>query len=170
MGGGWWFSISPVRALVILNFLHYRIVMSIFANRGAYQRRETSPRPTPKLFTYDRRGRLLCHGLPGLRNCPRRMVLVPAIVSASVTVPLSHLRCDEDNRPRCCKRPQAFHSEAISQIRRIYFVEKSSPFGLLFSGAGDRDRTGTWVAPHGILSPGRLPVPPHRRGAIFIYR
>ena len=29
--------------------------------------------------------------------------------------------------------------------------------------AGDRDRTGTVLSYHGILSPGRLPVPPHRR-------
>ena len=30
-------------------------------------------------------------------------------------------------------------------------------------GAGDRGRTGTILTYHGILSPGRLPVPPHRR-------
>ena len=38
---------------------------------------------------------------------------------------------------------------------------------ILFSshgGAGDRDRTGTILTYHGILSPGRLPVPPHRQG------
>ena len=29
-------------------------------------------------------------------------------------------------------------------------------------GAGDRDRTGTILSYHGILSPGRLPIPPHR--------
>ena len=29
--------------------------------------------------------------------------------------------------------------------------------------AGDRNRTGTGIATHGILSPGRLPVPPRRR-------
>ena len=28
--------------------------------------------------------------------------------------------------------------------------------------AGDRDRTGTGITTHGILSPGRLPVPPRR--------
>ncbi len=32
-------------------------------------------------------------------------------------------------------------------------------------GAGDRDRTGTILSYHGILSPGRLPVPPHRQGS-----
>ena len=31
-----------------------------------------------------------------------------------------------------------------------------------FDNAGDRDRTGTGIATHGILSPGRLPVPPRR--------
>ena len=30
-------------------------------------------------------------------------------------------------------------------------------------GAGDRDRTGTILTYHGILSPGRLPVPPRRQ-------
>ena len=30
-------------------------------------------------------------------------------------------------------------------------------------GAGNRDRTGTILSYHGILSPGRLPVPPHRQ-------
>ena len=30
-------------------------------------------------------------------------------------------------------------------------------------GAGDRGRTGTILSYHGILSPGRLPIPPHRR-------
>ena len=32
----------------------------------------------------------------------------------------------------------------------------------LKSHAGDRNRTGTGIATHGILSPGRLPVPPRR--------
>jgi hypothetical protein len=30
-------------------------------------------------------------------------------------------------------------------------------------GAGDRDRTGTGLSAHGILSPRRLPIPPLRR-------
>ena len=33
-------------------------------------------------------------------------------------------------------------------------------------GAGDRGRTGTILSYHGILSPGRLPVPPHRRSSM----
>ena len=36
---------------------------------------------------------------------------------------------------------------------------------LSLGGAGDRDRTGTILTYHGILSPGRLPVPPHRQGS-----
>ncbi len=35
-------------------------------------------------------------------------------------------------------------------------------------GAGDRGRTGTILTYHGILSPGRLPVPPHRRTVLFV--
>ena len=38
--------------------------------------------------------------------------------------------------------------------------------GFLF-GAGDRGRTGTSITAHGILSPGRLPVPPHRQMYVF---
>ena len=34
---------------------------------------------------------------------------------------------------------------------------------LSLDGAGDRDRTGTILSYHGILSPGRLPIPPHRQ-------
>ena len=36
----------------------------------------------------------------------------------------------------------------------------SIPLHIL--AAGDRNRTGTGIATHGILSPGRLPVPPRR--------
>jgi hypothetical protein len=34
---------------------------------------------------------------------------------------------------------------------------------VLPQSAGDRNRTGTGITTHGILSPGRLPVPPRRR-------
>ena len=37
---------------------------------------------------------------------------------------------------------------------------------LSLGGAGDRDRTGTILTYHGILSPGRLPIPPHRRSSM----
>ena len=33
----------------------------------------------------------------------------------------------------------------------------------IWCGAGDRSRTGTILSYHGILSPGRLPIPPHRQ-------
>lgn len=32
-----------------------------------------------------------------------------------------------------------------------------------FHNAGDRGRTGTGISTHGILSPGRLPIPPRRQ-------
>ena len=38
-------------------------------------------------------------------------------------------------------------------------------FNGLGAGGGDRTRTG--VSPHGILSPGRLPIPPPRHEAGF---
>ena len=38
----------------------------------------------------------------------------------------------------------------------------NSTFLLLFTNAADRNRTGTGITTHGILSPGRLPVPPRR--------
>ena len=41
----------------------------------------------------------------------------------------------------------------------------NDPWRVSLSGAGDRDRTGTILSYHGILSPGRLPVPPHRQGS-----
>ena len=33
---------------------------------------------------------------------------------------------------------------------------------MLQNSAGDRGRTGTGISTHGILSPGRLPIPPRR--------
>ena len=44
-----------------------------------------------------------------------------------------------------------------------YYGKKLVRKNELFSGAGDRGRTGTSITAHGILSPGRLPVPPHRQ-------
>ncbi len=49
-------------------------------------------------------------------------------------------------------------------------TKKEYPKGYSFFGAGDRDRTGTGIATHGILSPGRLPVPPHRHVRFLIAR
>ncbi len=36
-----------------------------------------------------------------------------------------------------------------------------------FFNAGNRNRTGTGVTTHRILSPGRLPVPPHQHFKLF---
>ena len=43
--------------------------------------------------------------------------------------------------------------------------EKHHCFSLT---AGDRDRTGTGITTHGILSPGRLPVPPRRHLPYYV--
>ena len=47
-------------------------------------------------------------------------------------------------------------------MTRINQIKKEPYFYDSFT-AGDRNRTGTGIATHGILSPGRLPVPPRRR-------
>ena len=39
---------------------------------------------------------------------------------------------------------------------------------LLDIGTGDRGRTGTGITTHGILSPGRLPIPPRRHNKLFL--
>ena len=43
----------------------------------------------------------------------------------------------------------------------------NSTFLSLLSTAADRNRTGTGITTHGILSPGRLPVPPLRHVILF---
>ena len=46
-----------------------------------------------------------------------------------------------------------------SKIKKDLSIRKIS----LFTSAADRNRTGTGITTHGILSPGRLPVPPLRQ-------
>ncbi len=53
-------------------------------------------------------------------------------------------------------------------IRR--FLPPRDRMAMPCSGAGDRDRTGTGVTTHGILSPGRLPISPLRQGKIIMRR
>lgn len=48
--------------------------------------------------------------------------------------------------------------KAVRMLLTALIAVKTAIFG-----AGDRDRTGTRGKPHRILSPGRLPVPPHQR-------
>ena len=53
------------------------------------------------------------------------------------------------------------------------FAKRKKPGRMLrpgFCGAGDRDRTGTGVATHGILSPGRLPISPLRQLLVSLYQ
>ncbi len=46
----------------------------------------------------------------------------------------------------------------------LFLIQKNRAYPIAVSsvGADGRDRTDTGIASHGILSPGRLPVPPHR--------
>ena len=54
-----------------------------------------------------------------------------------------------------------FLSGVPSNIQKIREALKSTIL-LSFMNAADRNRTGTGITTHGILSPGRLPVPPLR--------
>ena len=51
---------------------------------------------------------------------------------------------------------------ALTSVRRRMGCVQVTSFALNLIGAGDQDRTGTVITDHGILSPGRLPIPPHR--------
>ena len=73
-----------------------------------------------------------------------------------------------DIRSVCLLPLLAFRSLRLPSVALAPFVR---PRVLLApGGAGDRDRTGTILPYHGILSPGRLPVPPHRRSAVELLR
>ena len=54
-----------------------------------------------------------------------------------------------------------FLSNVSSKYKKIREALNST-LPLLFMNAADRNRTGTGITTHGILSPGRLPVPPLR--------
>ena len=62
-----------------------------------------------------------------------------------------------------------------SDLYKIYLflkkikIAQNPRFQAIFGGADDRGRTGTGIASHGILSPGRLPVPPHRQMLFTTY-
>ena len=44
----------------------------------------------------------------------------------------------------------------------VLSIKKRPRLRAVFFNAGNRNRTGTGVTTHRILSPGRLPVPPHQ--------
>ena len=46
----------------------------------------------------------------------------------------------------------------LKKEEKLYKINVS----LIYNHAADRNRTGTGITTHGILSPGRLPVPPLR--------
>ena len=66
--------------------------------------------------------------------------------------------------PDLNQRPSGYEPDELPDCStpryKIIFV---LPTPQTESGAGDRNRTGTGEKSHGILSPGRLPVPPLRR-------
>ena len=54
----------------------------------------------------------------------------------------------------------------VSFAHEMGFVHQAI---LTIQNAADRNRTGTGITTHGILSPGRLPVPPLRHSIIIPY-
>jgi hypothetical protein len=58
-------------------------------------------------------------------------------------------------------RPPGYEPDELptALLRDILLTDASA-------NAGDRGRTGTSIAAHGILSPGRLPIPPRRQKKI----
>ena len=59
------------------------------------------------------------------------------------------------------------HTFRIQKSRKL-LIYKS--LRLKKRNAADRNRTGTGITTHGILSPGRLPVPPLRHNNLFSYQ
>ena len=51
---------------------------------------------------------------------------------------------------------------SLCKTSNFLFNKKEPCFCMILFYAGDRNRTGTGIATHRILSPGRLPVPPRR--------
>ena len=53
--------------------------------------------------------------------------------------------------------------EAVKNKTNKNEKKKNSNLSITVFNAADRNRTGTGITTHGILSPGRLPIPPLRR-------
>ena len=58
--------------------------------------------------------------------------------------------------------------EAVKNKTNKNEKKKNSNLSITVFNAADRNRTGTGITTHGILSPGRLPVPPLRHSNINI--
>ena len=56
--------------------------------------------------------------------------------------------------------------EAVKNKTNKNEKKKNSNLSITVFNAADRNRTGTGITTHGILSPGRLPVPPLRHNKI----
>ena len=59
--------------------------------------------------------------------------------------------------------------EAVKNKTNKNEKKKNSNLSITVFNAADRNRTGTGITTHGILSPGRLPVPPRRHMIATIY-
>ena len=57
--------------------------------------------------------------------------------------------------------------EAVKNKTNKNEKKKNSNLSITVFNAADRNRTGTGITTHGILSPGRLPVPPLRHVILF---
>ena len=55
--------------------------------------------------------------------------------------------------------------EAVKNKTNKNEKKKNSNLSITVFNAADRNRTGTGITTHGILSPGRLPVPPLRHSS-----
>ena len=59
-------------------------------------------------------------------------------------------------------RPPGYEPDELpTALPRV--IELFPDHSVRSDGAGDRGRTGTGITTHGILSPGRLPIPPRRQ-------
>ena len=76
-------------------------------------------------------------------------------------------------QPRCssiCSKRKAGKLITSGGCRPITKETPGQSLTLPRRGAGDRDRTGTGITTHGILSPGRLPISPLRQISFSFYQ
>ena len=77
---------------------------------------------------------------------------------------ISHLADSDgsggDDRGTCCEIPYIETDKQAAEVKKLPIRKLDRK---LFLNAAGRGRTGTGITTHGILSPGRLPIPPLRR-------
>ncbi len=60
-----------------------------------------------------------------------------------------------------------WYHKLVKQRKKLQ-TQMLSKLTAIHITAGDRDRTGTGITTHGILSPGRLPVPPRQHLTYYV--